>query len=67
MELGGRFTLCDDSHSPEQVGLFYREAHAYLERAGIDWLWALQLTESGVMERVRCDWRSHPAWRHFLL
>lgn len=35
-ECGGRFTLSDDAHAPNEVGLFYKEAVEYLSQEGID-------------------------------
>ncbi|SCV72066.1 BQ2448_4760 [Microbotryum intermedium] len=39
--LGGRFTLSDDSHGPQAVGLHYDQAYAYLSERGLQELWYL--------------------------
>lgn len=40
---GGRFTLGDDSHAPQEVGLFYREKlWDYLRQYGIDRIYYLK-------------------------
>ena len=39
--MGGRFTLSDDSHGIEQVGLNYATTLKCVERAGITELWHL--------------------------
>ncbi|EMC91196.1 hypothetical protein BAUCODRAFT_127110 [Baudoinia panamericana UAMH 10762] len=41
LELGGRFTLSDDSHGIDQVGLNYDRMFSCIEKAGIDKLWRL--------------------------
>ncbi|CAO3607386.1 unnamed protein product [Mucor hiemalis] len=40
-EKGGRFTLSDDCHGPNDVGLFYEKLPAYLLETGIDTLYYL--------------------------
>lgn len=42
--MGGRFTLSDDSHGIEQVGLNYEKVLACVERAGITELWHIGST-----------------------
>ncbi|KAK5122477.1 hypothetical protein LTR85_004061 [Meristemomyces frigidus] len=42
-EMGGRFTLSDDSHGVEQVGLDYHKTLKCVERAGISELYHLAL------------------------
>ncbi|KAK4056760.1 hypothetical protein OIO90_002312 [Microbotryomycetes sp. JL221] len=38
---GGRFTLSDDSHGPQAVGLNYDRAYEYLREQGVQELWYL--------------------------
>lgn len=49
VELGGKLCLSDDSHSVEQVGLNYHKALAYLESLGVEEVWRLQRSSSGVI------------------
>ncbi|KAF9472708.1 histidinol phosphate phosphatase H [Pholiota conissans] len=44
IRLGGRFTLSDDSHGPQAVGLDYHRLPLYLKAMGISELWYLQKT-----------------------
>ncbi|SCZ88390.1 BZ3500_MvSof-1268-A1-R1_Chr2-1g04379 [Microbotryum saponariae] len=39
--LGGRFTLSDDSHGPQAVGLHYDQTYSYLVEMGLQELWYL--------------------------
>ncbi|KDE09183.1 histidinol-phosphatase (PHP family) [Microbotryum lychnidis-dioicae p1A1 Lamole] len=39
--LGGRFTLSDDSHGPQAVGLHYDQTYSYLVEMGLQELWHL--------------------------
>ncbi|EIN04080.1 histidinol phosphate phosphatase H [Punctularia strigosozonata HHB-11173 SS5] len=68
---GGRFCLSDDSHGPHAVGLNYHRIPAYLARAGVTELWALQpaiSSEGDVQPRSSVhamqvtDWQSWPSW-----
>ncbi|KAG0034617.1 histidinolphosphatase [Podila clonocystis] len=44
---GGRFTLSDDSHGPDDIGMFYDpKLKDYLERMGIDEVFYLVATDS---------------------
>ncbi|GAA5823225.1 hypothetical protein JCM5353_005125 [Sporobolomyces roseus] len=43
---GGRFTLSDDSHGPQAVGLHYDLAYSYLRDRNVQELWKLVPTES---------------------
>lgn len=41
MRLGGRFTLSDDSHGTDQVGLNYGKVLAFIEKTGIQEIYCL--------------------------
>ncbi|GAA5957453.1 hypothetical protein JCM3765_001146 [Sporobolomyces pararoseus] len=44
LERGGRFTLSDDSHGPQAVGLHYDLAYRYLKDRNVQQLWQLSTT-----------------------
>ncbi|GAA6058521.1 hypothetical protein JCM10212_006960 [Sporobolomyces blumeae] len=52
---GGRFTLSDDSHGPQAVGLHYDRAYEYLEDRGVRELWYLapkpSMSQSGDLKQ----------------
>ncbi|TNY22169.1 polymerase/histidinol phosphatase-like protein [Rhodotorula diobovata] len=55
---GGRFTLSDDSHGPQAVGLHYDSAYAYLRDRNVQELWRLipaSRTDPGVKRGVRAE------------
>ncbi|KAJ9052809.1 hypothetical protein DSO57_1030464 [Entomophthora muscae] len=75
---GGRFTLGDDAHAPEEVALNYSRIPAYLESLGIAELWYVKSDTSNVptahmaflgrgfiFEKV-ADWRKDPFWTPFI-
>ncbi|BGP55611.1 hypothetical protein JCM8202_004679 [Rhodotorula sphaerocarpa] len=43
----GRFTLSDDSHGPQAVGLHYDQAYRYLDERRLDTLWRLERPKDG--------------------
>ena len=47
LAMGGRFTLSDDSHGIEQVGLNYGRVLEAVERAGVEELWHVALLPGG--------------------
>lgn len=53
LELGGRFTLSDDSHGPLAVGLHYDKAYNYLRERGVEQMWYLAEAEEGDAGRSR--------------
>ena len=44
---GGRFTLSDDSHGPQAVGLNYDRAYEYMSERGLGTLWRLEPAGKG--------------------
>ncbi|GAA6042116.1 hypothetical protein JCM8097_003115 [Rhodosporidiobolus ruineniae] len=57
---GGRFTLSDDSHGPQAVGLHYDKAYEYLRERNVQELWRLVPTTKiegfgGVRRGVRVE------------
>ncbi|OCH90809.1 histidinol phosphate phosphatase H [Obba rivulosa] len=69
MEAGGRFTLSDDSHGPQAVGLNYAHMAAYLRRIGVDELWVLERSEvvnpggrHTLPRKIGGKWWEHPFW-----
>nr|POE51752.1 putative histidinol-phosphatase [Quercus suber] len=61
-QLGGRFTLSDDSHGTDQVGLNYHKVLAHIDKAGIEHLHHLSVldpSESAADPRFpRVCWKS---------
>jgi len=53
VELGGRFTLSDDSHGPLAVGGNYDRAYEYLAAKGVEELWSLAPAAPGSEESSR--------------
>lgn len=64
LEIGGRFTLSDDSHGVDQVGLNYHKTIDCVERAGITELYCLApalKSETPVSDHfASVQWRSVP-------
>lgn len=72
---GGRYTISDDSHGPQAVGLNYGRLYNYLRDAGIEELWYLtsiapsERAESAgfrrnvVPAKLHGDWWSHEFWK----
>ncbi|GAA5845408.1 hypothetical protein JCM9279_003021 [Rhodotorula babjevae] len=54
---GGRFTLSDDSHGPQAVGLHYDRVYAYLRERNVQELWRLVPASEGdkVKRAVRAE------------
>ena len=50
LDRGGRFCLSDDSHGVEQIGLNYHQVIEFLEKAGIDILYRLQMSDKPLKE-----------------
>lgn len=48
--MGGRFTLSDDSHGIEQVGLNYAKTLNCVKKAGIDQIWYIAPTSDTVSQ-----------------
>ena len=68
-ELGGRFTLSDDSHGPHAVGLNYNRLAKYLRDVGVDELWFLEGSETPNIagrlvqaRKMEGDWWEHRFW-----
>ncbi|ORY91880.1 Polymerase/histidinol phosphatase-like protein [Syncephalastrum racemosum] len=60
---GGRFTLSDDCHGPNDVGLFYDQLRAYLERCDIHTIHYLARDASGrVSIEAQTNVCQHPFW-----
>lgn len=53
ISLGGRFTLSDDSHGPQAVGLHYDRAYNYLRERNVEQLWYLAPAKEGEEGRSR--------------
>ena len=69
--MGGRFTLSDDSHGVDQVGLDYQQVLRFISKVGITTLHFLQRKGDTVDERFPkvsvqsaslSDLKTHPAW-----
>jgi histidinol-phosphatase (PHP family) len=65
VELNGRFTLSDDSHGVEQVGLNYPRVLDAIRRAGIDEIVCLDAIRSSDSQAIderfrRVCWRTIP-------
>ena len=66
-ELGVRFTLSDDAHAPEDVGLYYGRLRQYIYDCGIgDRIYGLERCASGGVQQVHVgDIMEHSFWgRH---
>ncbi|OZJ06765.1 hypothetical protein BZG36_00410 [Bifiguratus adelaidae] len=48
----GRFTLSDDSHGPNDVGLYYRNLRDYIQEMHIREIYALELSDTGVCHKL---------------
>ncbi|KAJ1678976.1 hypothetical protein EV182_002978 [Spiromyces aspiralis] len=60
---GAKFTISDDSHSPDQVGLHYVELYSYLKELGITELYYLARDDSrGVVVKSMPNALDHPFW-----
>ena len=67
---GGRFTLSDDSHGPQAVGLNYHRLLEYARRVGIDELWVLESSDGvrntggrlTTARKVQGHWWEHKFW-----
>lgn len=58
-----KFTLSDDSHGPDDVGMYYDKLHAYLEEFAIDTVYYPALDSDGQVEvRALNGVLSHPFW-----
>ena len=59
--MGGRFTLSDDSHGVDQVGLNYHKVLDCAVRAGIQQLWHVEHAGAGnaslVGEGMQVSWK----------
>ncbi|KAI8871396.1 histidinol-phosphatase [Ramicandelaber brevisporus] len=77
---GGKFTISDDSHGPNDLGMHYDKLHKYLEDMGIDTVHILERLETGqstgantatgvMPKRVRTKAINNiigdPFWQHF--
>lgn len=65
----GRFTLSDDSHGPQAVGLNYARMREYLRKVQINEIWVLQSSTNANKggrlshaKKVPGDWWEHPFW-----
>lgn len=72
MKHGGRFTLSDDSHGVEQVGLNYGKVLEFVEKAGINEIYFLDRGRPGFDQRFLdvsmssaslADLKRHAFWR----
>lgn len=52
MSKAGHLTLSDDSHGPHAVGLHYKDAHQYLQDAGVRELHCLTAKHSSETESI---------------
>jgi histidinol-phosphatase (PHP family) len=52
---GGKFTLSDDCHGPQDVGLFYERLPAYLEETGIKHMHYLAFDNEKVVVKEHRD------------
>ncbi|KAG9233103.1 putative histidinol-phosphatase [Amylocarpus encephaloides] len=56
VEMGGKFTLSDDSHAVAQVGTNYGRIFRYMESLGVEDVWTLERVEKEVrLKRVGMD------------
>lgn len=47
LKMGGKFTLSDDSHGIDQVGLNFKRVQQYLLDVGIKQLWSFERDNKG--------------------
>ena len=60
--VGGKFTLSDDSHGPHAVANNYHLLLAYLKETGVTEVYHLVKTPTGVEEAKIEDIQNHPFW-----
>ncbi|KAI9010465.1 Polymerase/histidinol phosphatase-like protein [Phycomyces nitens] len=59
---GGKFTLSDDCHGPNDVGMFYDKLHQYLQDTGIETIHYLTKRDGKVIVEEERDIATHPFW-----
>ena len=52
LSLGGKITLGDDSHHPDEVGLNFDKLYSFLQTQGVSSYWGIVLSEKGTLEGV---------------
>ncbi|KJE93022.1 histidinol-phosphatase [Capsaspora owczarzaki ATCC 30864] len=67
LSLGGKFTICDDSHGENDVAMHYDQLPSYLELLNIDTVYLLERVKDAATGAVTTvtrpvDWRTHPYW-----
>jgi len=61
-ELGGKFTLSDDSHGPGAVGLNYQKLFAYLKENQINDVYVLKKEGGKIVQKKVENVLSLPQW-----
>ncbi|CAO3687514.1 unnamed protein product [Rhizopus stolonifer] len=59
---GGRFTLSDDCHGPQDVGIFYEKLPAYLSETGINTIYYLMKEDNKVVVKKHENILSDKFW-----
>jgi histidinol-phosphatase (PHP family) len=66
LELGGRVTLSDDAHGPNDVAMHYDKVRAYLINAGVQPLHVLDRADDGsIAVKPLPEWSQHAFWNQF--
>lgn len=63
-EKGGRFTLSDDCHGPNDVGMHYDKLGAYLKEVNVDTIHYLVREDDQVIIKENNKILQDPFWKH---
>lgn len=64
LEKGGKLTLSDDCHGPNDVGMFYDKLHQYLLDMGIKSVYYLAKEGGNTVVKEHCDIVKDDFWNN---